>query len=332
MNISKKLKLCLILLAIISCNNNELSKYNNKDKLKRALSKTDKINTSKIETNTNIKELSALPIKRIEENSKNNPEPLPPTKKKEESGNIDFSNLSRSGDSHQEKLLTPFDYLENIVKKARQKLKDEGKEFDSSEIETNIPFDKIQDVFIKTKKERQLIYASLGYNIQLINNLGKILNAGYLTITREKNYTYTDYKLVRKLFKILYGVTKNIDLVVNKYLKENNLNTINKKAHIEEINFINLMLNQILEERNNLIPKIINSMSILFDEIKISNNTTEVKNYDIITREKISSKIHDEHIKIITAIVHDEEINQSFNDIEELQENIANLLRDIAKR
>ncbi|AOW96237.1 hypothetical protein [Borrelia miyamotoi] len=329
MKTSQKLKLCLILLSIISCNNNELSKYNNKDQLKRALSKTNKI----IETDTNIKELSPLlPIKIIEKSSKNNPEPFPPTTKKEESGNIDFSNLSRSGDSHQKKLLTPFDYLENMVKKARQKLKDEGKEFDSSAIETNIPFDKIQDAFIKTKKERQNIYASLGYNIQLINKLGKILNAGYLTIKREKNYTYRDYALVRKLFKILYRVTKSIDLVVNQCLKENNLNTIKKKAHIEETNLINLMLNQILEERNNLIPKIIKIMSILFDEMKIYNNKTEVKNDDIITREKIRSQIHDEHSKMITAIVQDEEINQSLNDIEELVENIANLLRDIDNR
>ncbi|QFP42421.1 hypothetical protein F9Y90_04720 (plasmid) [Borrelia miyamotoi] len=332
MNISKKLKLCLILLAIISCNNNELSKHNNKDNLKRALSKTDKINTSKIETNTNIKELSSLPTKRIEASSKNNPETLLPTTKKEESSNIDSSNLSSSGDSHQEKLLTPFDYLENMVKKARQKLKEESEEFDSSEIETDIPFDKIQDAFIKTKKGKQHIYASLGYNIQLINKLGKILDSGYLQIKKEKNYTYHDYTLVQKLFKILYGVTSNIDLIVNTYLKENNLNTINKKAHIEETNLITLMLNQILEERNNLIPKIINSMSILFDEMKISNNTTEVENYDINTRQKIYSKIKDEHVKTITDIVQNKEINQSFNDIEELRENIGNLLKDIAKK
>ncbi|AHF45578.1 hypothetical protein [Borrelia parkeri] len=154
--------------------------------------------------------------------------------------------------------------LKTRVGSYKEELKDAHNHFDLGKLLLNIPFKKISPDFIASDKQDK-VYAGLGYDAEVIKQLGRVLNK------LDFNGPYfinTDASIAHNLLVILNSITDYIRTVVTYYLSDENLSQIRATKNESRINEINTSLEEFINISKDCMSKV--KLQITFLESRMT--------------------------------------------------------------
>ncbi|AHH11142.1 hypothetical protein bcCo53_001152 (plasmid) [Borrelia coriaceae] len=153
--------------------------------------------------------------------------------------------------------------LKTKVMSYREELQDAYDSFDLSELLLNIPFKKISPDFIASDKQDK-VYAGLGYDVEVIKQLGRVLSKLDLN---GPHFINIDAGVAKSLLVILNNMTDCIRTVVNFYLNDEKLSQIRANKDEVRINEINTNLEEFINISKHCMSTVKSQLMVLDSKI-----------------------------------------------------------------
>ncbi|WP_024655271.1 hypothetical protein [Borrelia hispanica] len=186
-----------------------------------------------------------------------------------------------SGDFGQVETLTKFEVvlrepiysqLSDKVAKYKMSLADKGIKFQKADYQFDIPFFKVSAAFDSENGDIQdSIYASLGYDFGVIKIVEMLFSKLRLEDPPAEN---EDTAVAIYLLDLLKDTTDSVKIILNEYLNEAFFARLGRsKKGINIVSKIELLLDDVMKMRRDVILKIIKSMNKIQSEI---NNDPDI--------------------------------------------------------
>ncbi|QFP42375.1 hypothetical protein F9Y90_04505 (plasmid) [Borrelia miyamotoi] len=145
----------------------------------------------------------------------------------------------------------------------RDELEEMKKHFNLRGVFFNIPFNKISSNFVDLDRQDK-VYASLEYDVEVIKQLGMVLNRLELD---DLPFDNDDIAFARGLLIILNNITDCAEIVINCYLSNENLVQIKANKDEAKINKIYDHLEKFINQRKNCISDVKEQIKLLESRI-----------------------------------------------------------------